>query len=240
MGRKLLLKGFKCPKSINFEPSQVDDFHGVFEAYPFERGYGTTIGNSLRRILLSSIPGYAVTALRVTIYKNDGQYFLSSEYESIPGVEEDTPDIINRLKQLCIQFPDIDMSKEHQKTLFLEFSGARKVTGADFAIDDAKITNPDIHIMTLMDDAKFALEIQIDLFRGYVPSEVNAKYIEEVGTIPIDALFSPVKRVRYHIENTRVGQRNDFDKLILEIWTDGTVRSSGCVGRSRENCQRSF
>lgn len=229
MARKALLKGFKRPKSISFEPADQSEVHGVFVAYPFERGYGTTIGNSLRRVLLSSIPGYAVTSLRLTSYDSAGTaHLLSSEYEAIPGVVEDTPDIVNRLKRLQVKLPDtLD-----QKVLFVELEGPRTVTAADLALEEVEVTNGDMVVMTLMDDARLDLELQIDLGRGYVPAEVNEKYIEEVGTIALDAVFSPVRRVKVTIEPTRVGNRNDFDKLNLEVWTDGTVSPVDAVGEA--------
>ncbi len=237
MARKALLKGFKRPKGITFEPSESGPDHGTFVAYPFERGYGTTIGNSLRRVLLSSIPGCAVTAVRVTVYDGDGnQRFLSNEYESIPGIVEDTPDILNRIKRLQIRLPD----EVDQKVLFLELKGSQKVQASAFAIDGVEITNPDMPVMTLMDDAWLDIELQIDLNRGYVPAEQNEQYIDEVGTIPLDAVYSPIRRVKYNIENTRVGQRNDFDKLVLEVWTDGTISPVDAVGEAAKIAKDHF
>ena len=229
MARKALLKGFKRPKNISFEPSTSGPNRGTFVAYPFERGYGTTIGNSLRRVLLSSIPGYAVTALKITVYDEAGnQRFLSSEFEAIPGVVEDTPDVINKLKRLQVKLPDgVD-----QKVIFLEFKGAQTISADAFQIDSIEITNKDLHIMTLMEDAHFDMELEVDLGRGYVPAEVNEEYIEEVGTIAVDAIFSPVKRVKFTIENTRVGQRNDYDKLNLDVLTDGTISPVDAVGEA--------
>lgn len=237
MARKALLKGFKRPKGITFEPSESGPDHGTFVAYPFERGYGTTIGNSLRRVLLSSIPGCAVTAVRVTVYDKDGnQRFLSSEYESIPGVVEDTPDILNKIKRLQVQLPE-DMD---QKVIFVEFKGAQTVSAAAFGIDDVVITNPDLPIMTLMEDGWMDMELQVDLNRGYVPAELNEQYIDEVGTIPIDAVYSPIRRVKYKIENTRVGQRNDYDKLVLDVWTDGTISPVDAVGEAAKIAKDHF
>lgn len=237
MARKALLKGFKRPKNISFEPSESTVDYGKFLAYPFERGYGTTIGNSLRRVLLSSIPGYAISAVRITTYDADGnQHFLSSEFESIPGVVEDTPDIISKFKQFQIELPD-DLD---QKVLFLELEGERKVHASDFAIEGVEISNGDLPILTMMADAKIDIELQIDLGRGYVPAEVNEKYIDEVGTIPVDAVFSPIKRVKYHIDNTRVGQRNDFDKLTIEVWTDGTISPVDAVGEAAKIAKDHF
>jgi DNA-directed RNA polymerase subunit alpha len=237
MARKNLLKGFKKPKNIKFEPSETTPNHGVFVAYPFERGYGTTIGNSLRRVLLSSIQGYAVTALKITSYDAEGNaHFLSSEYESMPGVMEDTPDLINRLKRLQIQMAE----EVEQKVIVVELKGKQEVTAAAFEVDGITITNRDMPVMTMMEDSHIELELQIDLGRGYVPAEINEKYIEVVGTIPIDAVFSPVERVKYSIEPTRVGQRNDYDKLILEVWTDGTVNPVDAVAEAAKIAKDHF
>jgi DNA-directed RNA polymerase subunit alpha len=221
MARKNLLKGFKRPKGITFEHSEVTPHYGKFIAYPFERGFGTTIGNTLRRILLSSIQGYAVTAVRITLHdKEDTPRILSSEYESIPGVVEDTSDIINNLKLVQLRLED----DQEQKTILLEVKGSSEVRGGDLQTDETiSVFNKDLHIATTMEDANFEIEIQIDLGRGYIPAEVNDKYVEIIGTIPIDAVFSPIKKVRYSVEDTRVGQRSDYDKLNMEIWTDGSI-----------------
>jgi DNA-directed RNA polymerase subunit alpha len=237
MARKALLKGFKRPKGITFEPSESGPDHGTFVAYPFERGYGTTIGNSLRRVLLSSIPGCAVTAVRITVYDGDGnQRFLSNEYESIPGVVEDTPDILNRIKRLQIRLPD----EVDQKVLFIELKGAQTMSAKAFAVDGVEIMNPDMPVMSLMDDGWLDIELQIDMNRGYVPAEQNEQYIDEVGTIPLDAVYSPIRRVKYNIENTRVGQRNDYDKLVLEVWTDGTISPVDAVGEAAKIAKDHF
>ena len=221
MARKNLLKGFKRPKGITFEHSESDTNYGKFIAYPFERGYGVTMGNTLRRILLSSIQGYAISAIRITSYGDDGTpKVITSEYEAIPEVAEDTPDIINNLKSVQINLT----GGEEQKVILVEAKGSGTVTAKDIQVDDTlEVVNKDLLICTLMEKANLELEIQIDLGRGYVPSERSEKYVEIIGTIPIDAVFSPVRKVKYLVENTRVGQRTDYDKLILEIWTDGTL-----------------
>ena len=221
MARKNLLKGFKKPKGIIFEHSEVSRDYGKFIAYPFERGYGTTIGNTLRRILLSSIQGYAVTAVRITSYDADGTpHVLSSEYESIPHVVEDTPDVINNLKQVKLNLSgEVD-----QKTLLVELKGKGEVKAGALEVDEAvTVINKEQHLLTLMDAANVELEIQIDLGRGYMPAELNEKYVEVIGTIPVDAAFSPIRRVKYSVEDTRVGQRTDYDKLVFELWTDGSL-----------------
>ncbi|HKK49813.1 MAG TPA: DNA-directed RNA polymerase subunit alpha [Alkalispirochaeta sp.] len=237
MARKALLKGFKRPKGITFEPSESSPDYGTFVAYPFERGYGHTIGNSLRRVLLSSIPGAAPTAVRMTIYDAEGnQRFLSSEFEAIPGVMEDTPDVMNRLRRLQVALPE----SADQKVIFVELKGSQTVTGANFAVDGVEVTNQDLPVMTLMEDAWIDVELQIDLGRGFVPAELNEQYIDEVGTIALDAMYSPVRRVKYNVENTRVGQRNDFDKLLLEVWTDGTISPVDAVGEAAKIAKDHF
>ena len=220
MARKNLLKGCKKPKGTNFEHNAVEANYGKFTAYPFERGFGTTIGNTLRRVLLSSIQGYAVTAVKFTSFNEEGvPHLISSEFDQLPGVVEDISDIISALKKLQIKLPEDCESVN----LLIECKGPGVITGANFERGQVEITNKDLVLFTMMDDANIEMEVQIDLGRGYVPSEVNENYIEEVGTIAIDAFFSPVSRVKYSIEPTRVGYRSDYDKLILEIYTDGTI-----------------
>ena len=238
MARKNLLKGFKRPKGITFEHSESKKNYGKFIAYPFERGYGTTIGNTLRRILLSSIQGYAVSAVKINSYDKEGNpHIISSEFESIPEVVEDTPEIISNFKQLLIKLPN----DAESKTIFFERKGEGQVTGKDLAGEnDIEIENGDQLIATLMKDASLDFEIQIDLGRGYVPAEVNEKYIDVIGTIALDSVFSPVLRVKYAIENTRVGQRNDYDKLILEVWTDGSVLPEDAVAEAAKIAKDHF
>jgi len=238
MARKNLLKGFKRPKGITYEQSESGPDYGKFLAYPFEPGYGTTVGNTLRRILLSSIQGYAITAVRVVRYDGEGaQHIVTSEFETIPGVVEDTIEVLNNLKQVRIKLPD----DEEQATFLYEMKGPGEVDGAFFAKDKAlEVLNPGIKICTLMDEAKIDLEIQVDLGRGYVPSEVNEKYVEVVGTIPMDAIFSPVRKVRYSVEPTRVGQRSDYDKLVLEVFTDGTVKPEDALAEAAKIAKDHF
>ncbi len=238
MAPKNLLKGFKMPKGITFEHSEINENYGKFVAYPFERGYGTTVGNTLRRILLSSIQGYAITAIKITSYDADGTpHIISSEYESIPEVVEDTPEILSSLKHLQIKLPE---EVEH-KMLLVECRGPGVLKGSDFENDsEIEITNKDLVIFTMMDKANIDLEIQIDLGRGYVPSETNENYIEVIGTIPLDAIFSPIKRVNFSIENTRVGHRNDYDKLILEIYTDGTIKPENALAEAAKIAKDHF
>lgn len=221
MARRNLLKGFKRPKGITFEHSEITPNYGKFIAYPFERGYGVTMGNTLRRILLSSIQGYAITAIRITSYNEDGtQKVITNEFEPIPEVVEDTPEILNNLKQVQLKLSN----DEEEKVIVIEARGPGKILAKNLEADGTvKVINTNFQIATLMEKANLELEIQIDLGRGYVPTERSEKYIEVIGTIPIDALFSPVQKVKFSVENTRVGQRTDYDKLILEIWTNGSI-----------------
>jgi DNA-directed RNA polymerase subunit alpha len=237
MARKNLMKGFKKPKGITFEHSETNETTGIFTAYPFERGYGTTIGNTLRRILLSSIQGFAVSAVRITSYDEEGTpHVISSEYESIPEVVEDTPEIINSLKALQIKITD----NVEQKTVLIECKGPGKITGADFEKDGITIVNKDLKIATMMEHANIDFEVQIDLGRGYVPAESNEQYIEVIGTIPLDAVFSPVRKVNYAIENTRVGHRSDYEKLIIQVTTDGTVAPENAVAEAAKIAKDHF
>ncbi len=230
MARKNLLKGFKRPKGITYEQSESGPSYGKFIAYPFEPGYGTTVGNTLRRILLSSIQGYAITAVRVVRYDEEGaQHIVTSEFETVPGMVEDTIEFLNNLKQLRLRLPN----DQEQATFLYEIKGPAEIDGAYFSSEKAlDVLNPEIHVATLDKDVHLDLEIQVDLSRGYVPAEVNERYIEIVGTIPMDAIFSPVTKVKYSIEPTRVGQRSDYDKLVLEIWTDGTTKPEDALGEA--------
>jgi len=238
MARKNLLKGFKRPKGITYEQSESGADYGKFLAYPFEPGYGTTVGNSLRRILLSSIQGYSVTAVRIVRYDADGaQHIVSSEFETIPGLVEDTIELLNNLKQIRILLPN----DEEQGTFLYEFQGPMEITGASFGGDKpVEVLTPALKIGNLSAGAKIDIEVQIDLGRGYVPSEVNEKYVEVVGTIPMDAIFSPVRKVKYSVEPTRVGQRSDYDKLVLEIWTDGTVKPEDALAEAAKIAKDHF
>ena len=229
MARKNLLKGIKRPKN-NFEHIELKSNYGKFVAAPFEPGFGTTVGNTLRRVLLSSIQGYAITAVKIVSYDANGAaHNVSSEFETIPNIIEDTLEVINNLKQIRLRLPD----DVEQDILLYEWSGKCDITSNDFARHgQVDVLSEGQHIMTLMENAKIEFEIQIDLGRGYVPSEVNERYVEVIGTIPLDAIFSPVKKVKFAVEPTRVGQRSDYDKLVLEVWTDGTVRPDDALAEA--------
>ena len=239
MARRNLMKGFKRPKNT-FEHIELKPDYGKFVAAPFEPGFGTTIGNTLRRVLLSSIQGYAVTAVKIASYDSSGAvHNVSSEFEIIPNIVEDTLEVINNLKQVRVALPEeVDVE---QDILLYEWSGKREIASDDFAIPGrVEVRSKGQHIMTLMEDAKIDFEIQIDLGRGYVPSEVNERYVEVIGTIPLDAIFSPVRKVKFSVEPTRVGQRSDYDKLILEIWTDGTIKPEDALAEAAKIAKEHF
>jgi DNA-directed RNA polymerase subunit alpha len=238
MARKNLLKGFKRPKGITFEHGELKPNYGRFIAAPFEPGFGITVGNTLRRVLLSSIQGYAITAVKITSYDTDGNaHNISSEFETIPNIIEDTLEVINNLKQIRLRLPD----ETEQNVLLYEFSGKREIKSDDFdKAGQVEVLSQGKHIMTLMDNARLEMEVQIDLGRGYVPSEVNERYIDIIGTIPLDAIFSPVKKVKYTVEPTRVGQRSDYDKLVLEVWTDGTVKPDDALAEAAKIAKDHF
>jgi DNA-directed RNA polymerase subunit alpha len=190
---------------------QEDEKYGKFVVEPLERGFGTTLGNSLRRILLSSLPGAAVTSVRI-----EG---VLHEFTSIDGVKEDVTDILLNLKQLAVK-----IYGEGGQTLTISRKGPCEVTAADFSEDaEVEIINPELHIATLNDDGTLNLTVTIEKGRGYVLSEQNTKPNTDIGVIPIDSIFTPIKKVNFTIENKRVGQITDYDKLTLEIWTNGTI-----------------
>jgi DNA-directed RNA polymerase subunit alpha len=238
MARKNLLKGFKRPKGITFEHGELKSDYGKFIVAPFEPGFGTTVGNTLRRVLLSSIQGYAITAVKITSYDADGvPHSISSEFETIPNIVEDTLEVINNLKQIRLKLPE----DVEQDTVMFEWSGKGEIKSDDFTkTGQIEVLSTGQHIMTMMDNAKLEFEIQIDLGRGYVPSDVNERYIEVIGTIPMDAIFSPVKKVKFAVEPTRVGQRSDYDKLVLEVWTDGTIKPDDALAEAAKVAKDHF
>ena len=192
--------------------SNEDPNYGKFIVEPLERGYGTTLGNSLRRIFLSSLPGAAVTSVKI-----DG---ILHEFSTIPGVKEDVTEIILNLKKLAVR-----LNGENTKRVLINTIGLKEVTAADIIGDaDMEIFNPDLHIATLEEGASLVIEINLARGRGYVPAEQNKTENTPIAVIPVDSIFTPVKKVNFTVENTRVGQVTDYDKLILEIWTDGSIR----------------
>lgn len=189
-----------------------DNTYGKFIVEPLERGYGTTLGNSLRRILLSSLPGSAVTSIKIN--------GVLHEFSTIPGVKEDVSEIILNLKNLAVS-----LINDSSKTVMIDAEGPGAVTAGDIISDgDLEVLNPDLHIATLEEGGKFVMEINVAKGRGYVSSELNKSDETPIGVIPIDSIYSPVRKVNYSVTNTRVGQVTDFDKLTLEIWTDGSIK----------------
>lgn len=194
--------------------SNDDPNYGKFVVEPLERGYGTTLGNSLRRILLSSLPGVAVTSVKI-----DG---ILHEFSTIPGVKEDVTEIILNLKKLAIK-----LNGENTKRVLINAIGPKEVTAADILGDsDVEIFNPELHIATLEENATLIMEINMARGRGYVPAEMNKDENTPISVIPTDSIYTPVRKVNFTVENTRVGQVTDYDKLILEIWTDGSITPS--------------
>ncbi len=204
-------KTFEMPRKLECDDKSYSTYYGEFAAEPFERGFGATIGNSLRRILISSIEGAAVTSVRI-----DG---VLHEFSTIPGVLEDVPQIILNIKQLVL--------KSHSRTpkiVRLKASKKGEVTAKHIVTDDTvEVINPDLHIATLTKNTNLNMELEIGKGRGYVPAERNKKEGQPIGVIPVDSLFSPVRRVNFHVEDTRVGQITDYDKLIVNIWTNGGI-----------------
>ena len=205
------LARFEMPKRIVKDESEATPTFGRFVAEPFEAGYGRTIGNSLRRVLLSSLEGAAITTVKI-----DG---AMHEFCSLPGVVEDVTEIILNLKKVLLKVYARDVRK-----VSINVSGPGTVTAAQIKTDGSvEVLNPDQVICTLDADGKFSAEMEVRIGRGYCPADWNKKVEQEIGLIPIDSLFSPVRRVAYSVESTRVGRRTDYDKLIMDIWTDGRV-----------------
>lgn len=185
--------------------------YGMFVIEPLERGYGTTLGNSLRRILLSSLPGYAVTSVKIN--------GVLHEFSTIPGVVEDTTDIILNLKKLLVK-----VHGDCPKKIYINVRDSKRVTAADIIVpSDVEILNPDLYIATVSDGGVLEAEITVDRGRGYVAAERNKNVENVIGVIAVDARYSPVIKVNYVVEHTRVGQITDYDKLVLEVWTDGSI-----------------
>lgn len=204
-------RDFQLPKRLECDESTYTNTYGKFTAAPFERGYGVTLGNSLRRVLLSSIEGSAVTSIKIN--------GISSEFSAIPGVLEDVPEIILNVKSLIL-----NCHSKIPKTIYLKKNEKGEIKAKDIEADDTiEIVNPDFHIATLTKDTKFSAEMEVARGRGYVPAESNKKEDQAIGVIAIDSIFSPVKNVSFYVENTRVGQKTDYDKLILEIQTNGAI-----------------
>ena len=195
----------------------TDDSYGKYVIEPLERGYGTTLGNSLRRVLLSSLPGTAVTSIRIS--------GIQHEFSTIPGVKEDVTEIVLNIKRIIAR-----LHSDEPKTVYIEASGEGEVTAGDIKADgEVEILNPELHIATLGPDASLSMELTLDHGRGYVPADKNKNPQQIIGTIPVDSIYTPVLKVNYAVENTRVGNQTDFDKLTLEVWTDRTISPRDAV-----------
>jgi len=208
-------RGMELPTRVERDSKVSYERYGKFYIEPFERGFGTTVGNGLRRVLLSSLQGSAVTSVKIA--------GVSHEFSSVKGVMQDVTDIILNIKNLIVR-----LDSDEPKTMKISVNQAREVTAADIEADPAiEVINKDVLIATLTEDVNFEIEMKVENGRGYVPASERIadmdRFDQEVGVIYVDAVYSPVTRVRYKTEDTRVGQKTNYDKLILEIWTDGTV-----------------
>ena len=194
-----------------------DDSYGKYVVEPLERGYGTTLGNALRRIMLSSLPGTAATSIKIA--------GVQHEFTTIPGVKEDVTEIVLNIKQLITK-----LYSEGVKTVFIEAVGPCEVTAGDIKSDgEVEVLNPDLHIATLGSGATLNMEITLSHGRGYVPADRNKPQQSIIGVIPVDSIYTPVYKVNYTVENTRVGNMTDFDKLTIEVWTDSTISARDAV-----------
>ncbi len=195
----------------------VDDSYGKYVVEPLERGYGTTLGNSLRRVLLSSLPGTAVTAVKIA--------GIQHEFATIPGVKEDVTEIVLNVKGIIAR-----LHCDAPKTVYIEASGECEVTTGDIKADsEVEILNPELHLATLSPDASLSMELTISHGRGYVTADRNKNVQAAIGTIPVDSIYNPVLKVNYTVENTRVGNQTDYDKLTVEVWTDKTITARDAV-----------
>ena len=209
--------GIEKPE-VKFIGSADDSAYGTFVVEPLERGFGTTLGNSLRRVLLSSLPGYAITSVKIDN--------VLHEFSTIPNVKEDVTEIVLNLKGVILK-----IHGDGPKTMYIEANGSCEITAGDIKADsEVEILNPDHHIATLDADAHVVMELTADKGRGYVSSDRNKQILDPViGVIAIDSIYTPVLKVNYTVDNTRVGQITDYDKLTIEVWTDGTISAKDAV-----------
>lgn len=207
-------EAFKMPRGVEFEPESAKGSWGKYVIEPLEQGFGLTLGNALRRVLLSSIEGTAITAVKI-----DG---VLHEYSTVPNVYEDTTEIIMNLRSLVLC-----LEADRPKMIYLDVEGEGEVTGRDIIADpDVKIINPEQKIATLAEGGRLKMEIEVGRGRGYVPVERSRSEDRPAGVIPVDAVYTPVRKVKYAVEETRVGQRTDYDSLVVELWTDGSISAN--------------
>jgi DNA-directed RNA polymerase subunit alpha len=205
------------PRGLSVDQESLTNTYGKFVAEPLERGFGITLGNSLRRVLLSSLQGAAITSVKI-----DG---VEHEFMTMPEVAEDVTDIILNLKEVLLQ-----VHTNEVKTLRIEAEGPREIKAGDIIADaQVEILNPGHHVLTISEGGRVRMEMSARRGRGYVPAEKNKVPGQPIGTIPVDALFSPIRKVNYQVTNARVGQQTDYDKLTLEVWTDGSVAPADAV-----------
>jgi len=217
-----MLPEFQMPKRIEVDRATRTHQYGRFTTEPFERGFGTTVGNALRRVLLSSLEGSAVTSVQI-----EGVYH---EFSAIPGVREDVTDIILNLKELLLE-----MHGDEPKVITIEADGEHEITAADILADpDIEVLNPELHIATLNKDGKLHMQMAVKKGRGYVPAEMHVDEEMPAQAIPIDAIFSPVQKVNFNVENARVGRRTDYDKLVLEVTTNGSLTPEEAVSQAAQ------
>ena len=213
-------KDFQMPKKLQYDPKKITDTYGKFTAELLERGFGTTLGNSLRRVLLSSLEGSAITSVKIN--------GVLHEFSSIPSVIEDTTDLILNLKEVRLK-----LHTDKPKSLAIKMKGPGEVTAKDIEADaEVEILNPELHIATIDKNGKLEMEMKARRGRGYVPSEKNKEPGQAIGVVPIVAIFSPIRKVNFKVENARVGQETDYDKLVLEVWTDGSIRPDDAVAHA--------
>ncbi len=209
-------KGFQLPENIKFDSESLTNKYGKLSAEAFERGFGTTIGNTLRRVLLSSIEGAAVTAIRIP--------GVLHEFSALPGVKEDIVDVVLNIKQVRFK-----MHTDEPQLVTVNVKGPAVVTGKDVTGAQIEVLNPDEHILTLEKDVDFSMELTVAKGKGYITADLNKNEDQPVDTITIDSIFTPVRKVNFWIEGARVGRSTDYDKLNMEIWTDGSVTPQGAV-----------
>lgn len=215
-----MIRAFQKPKRLICDLETLSTTYGHFFAQPFERGFGTTIGNALRRVLLSSIEGAAITAVKI-----EG---VLHEFTPIPNVTEDATNIIMNLKQIPIR-----LNVDHAKTIYLQSDEAGKVTSANITADpDVEILDPNVHIATIGEGGKLNIEMRVKKGRGYVQADENFEEDLPIGYIPLDSVHSPIKRVNYSVEAARLGQTTDYDKLVLDVWTNGCIAPQDAIAQA--------
>lgn len=214
----MLWKGFQRPKRLECDMETLTNTYGKFHAQPFERGFGTTIGNAMRRALLSSIEGAAITSIKI-----DG---VLHEFSSVPGIVEDVTDIILNLKTIPIK-----LHTDHPETITIKATGPKEVKSSDMEMSsNVEILDPDIHIATLTEEGSLSMEMRVRKGRGYMSAEKNYEEELDVNYIPIDSVHCPVKKVNFSVEDARLGQTTDYDKLTVEVWTNGTILPADAIG----------